>query len=77
MTVHTAVLHAGGFPRRGVTGFAVSARLGMGSDAAEHLSALRVQGTGVIQYTAPGVGISGNDQGGDQRRNHAQPRHTA
>lgn len=73
VTSHAAVFHLRRLPRRSVTGFAVSARLGVRRDAAKHLSALRVQRAGIVQYAAPRVGVPRNDQGGNDRGDHSHP----
>jgi hypothetical protein len=48
MTIYTTVLHFRGIPRCCVTGFAIPADLRMRGNAAQHLSALRIQWTWVI-----------------------------
>lgn len=73
VTVHTTVLHPCRFPGRGVTGFTVPAGLCMRRDAAQHFPALRVQRTRVIHQAALSVGVSRNDERGDERHNDPRP----
>jgi hypothetical protein len=58
LTVSTTVFHSGGFPRRSVAGFALSADPGMGPDTTQHLSTLRIQWTRVVEQPALRVNIS-------------------
>lgn len=71
MAIQTAVRHGGAFPGSGVTGLAIPAGLRVRRDAAQHLSALRVQLAGAVQQTAASVDVSNNEERGDERGDDA------
>lgn len=77
VTIHTSVFHPRRFPGRGMAGFTVPTGLCMRRNAAQHLPALRVQWTRVIQQSALGIDITDNQERRDDRCNDPGPRQTA
>jgi hypothetical protein len=73
MTVRTSVGHCRTLPWRGVTGFTIPASLCMGGHPAQHLSALRIQGSRVIEQSAFCIHIPRNGDRSEKRGKNSRP----
>ena len=66
VTVEAAIRHPCRFPRRGVTGLALTPGFGMGGHAAQRSATLRAQLSRTVQQAAASVGIACDNEGSDQ-----------